>query len=78
MKEAPSVGNRGGGSRWSPLVTNRPSVAPADVKSRLLGDLRLTKRFRGFDSRLVLGPVIPKTKNGSDPSLHGTYDEVGP
>ena len=25
------------------------------------GDLAPTKRFCGFDSRLVLGPVIPKT-----------------
>ena len=31
---------------------NRPSVTPADPA--------LTKRFCGFDSRLVLGPVIPK------------------
>ena len=36
-----------------------------------------TKRICGFDSWLVLGPVIPKTENGSDPCLHGTYDEVG-
>ena len=26
-----------------------------------MGDPALTKRFFGFDSRLVLGPVIPKT-----------------
>ena len=26
-----------------------------------MGDLAPTKRFCGFDSRLVLGPVIPKT-----------------
>ena len=32
----------------------------------------------GFDSRLLLGPVIPKTlKNGSGPFLHGIHDEVG-
>ena len=31
-----------------------------------------------FDSRLLLGPVIPKTfKNGSGLFLHGTHDEVG-
>ena len=42
------------------------------------GDLAPTKRFCGFDSRLVLGPVIPKTlKIGGGPCLHGTYDEGG-
>ena len=65
-----SVGIRGGGSWWSPLVTNRSSVAPADRKGDDRGDPALIKRICGFESRLVLGPVIPKT-------LHGTHDEVG-
>ena len=31
-----------------------------------------------FDSRLLLGPVTPKTfKNGSGLFLHGTHDEGG-
>ena len=43
-----------------------------------MGDLALTKRICGFDSRLLLGPVIPKTfKNGSGLFLHGTHDEGG-
>ena len=37
---------------------NRPSVAPADRKR---GDQALTKWFYGFNSRLVLVPVITKT-----------------
>ena len=38
----------------------------------------LSKRICGFDSRLLLGPVIPKTfKNGSGLFLHGTHDEGG-
>ena len=42
------------------------------------GDPALTKRICGFDSRLLLGPVIPKTfKNGSGLFLHGTHDEGG-
>ena len=40
---------------------NRSSVAPANCKRRHRRDPALTKRFCGFDSRLVLGPVIPKT-----------------
>ena len=36
---------------------NRSSVAEGEDR----GDLTLTKRICGFDSRLVLGPVIPKT-----------------
>ena len=36
----------------------------------------MSKRFCGFDSRLLLGPVILKTfKNGSGLFLHGTHDE---
>ena len=31
------------------------------VKGDDRGDLAPTKRFCGFDSRLLLGPVIPKT-----------------
>ena len=42
-------------------MTNRSSVAPGDRKRRRQGDPALTKRFCGFDSRLLLGPVIPKT-----------------
>ena len=43
-----------------------------------MGDPALTKRICGFDSRLLLGPVIPKTfKNGSGLFLHGTHDEEG-
>ena len=42
------------------------------------GDPSLTKRICGFDSRLLLGPVIQKTfKNGSGLFLHGTHDEGG-
>ena len=41
-------------------MTNSSSVAPA-VKGDDRRDLAPTKRFCGFDSRLVLGPVIPKT-----------------
>ena len=38
----------------------------------------MTKRICGFDSRLLLGPVIPKTlKIGSGPCLHGIHDEGG-
>ena len=36
------------------------------------------KRFRGFDSRLVLGPVIPKTlKMGVVSACKVSYDKVG-
>ena len=42
-------------------MTNRPSVALLIVKGDNRGDSALTKRFYGFNSRLVLGPVIPKT-----------------
>ena len=56
----------------------RPSVAPADLKGDNRGDPALTKRFYGFDSRLVLGPGHTKDiKNGSGPCLHGTQHEVG-
>ena len=42
------------------------------------GDPALTKRFYGFDSRLVLGPGHTKDfKNGSGPCLHLTQNEVG-
>ena len=42
------------------------------------GDPSLTKRICGFASRVLLGPVIPKTfKNGRDHFLHGTNDEGG-
>ena len=48
------------------------------VKGDDRGDPGLTKRICGFDSRLLLGPVIPKTfKNGSGLFLHGTHDEGG-
>ena len=40
-------------------MTNRPSVLI--IKGDNRGDPALTKRIWGFDSRLVLGPVIPKT-----------------
>ena len=54
----------------SPLVTNRSS---GDDR----GDPAMTKRICGFDSRLLLGPVIPKTlKIGSGPCLHGIHDEM--
>ena len=42
-------------------MTNRSSVAPADVKGDDREDLAPSKRFCGFDSRFVLGPVIPNT-----------------
>ena len=41
-------------------MTNRYSVSPADCKRRNRRDSALTKWFCGFDSWLVLGPVIPK------------------
>ena len=42
------------------------------------GDPALTKWLDGFNSWLLLGPVIPKTlKNGSGPWLRGTHDDVG-
>ena len=48
------------------------------VKGDDRGDPALTKRICGFDSRLLLDPVIPKTfKNGSGLFLHGTHDEGG-
>ena len=48
------------------------------VKGDDRGDPALTKRICGFDSRLLLGPVIPKTfKSGSGLFLHGTHDEGG-
>ena len=38
----------------------------------------MTKRFYGFDSRLVLGSSHTKDfKNGSGTCLHGTLHEVG-
>ena len=42
-------------------MTNRPSVAPVIIKGDDRGNPALTKWFYGFDSRWVLGPVIPKT-----------------
>ena len=60
------------------MLSNRSSVTPADHKRRNRGDPALTKRSCGFDSRLLLGPVIPKTfKNGSGLFLHGTHNEGG-
>ena len=52
-------------------MEDRPLVAPANSA--------LTKRFYGFDSRLVgAGSSHTKdVKNGSGPCLHGTQDEVG-
>ena len=46
------------------------------VKGDNKGDSALAKWFYVFNSQLVLGYVIPKTKNGSGPCLHGTQDEV--
>ena len=40
-------------------MTNRSSVARATRDDRV--DPALTKMIYGFDSRLLLGPVIPKT-----------------
>ena len=40
-------------------MTKRPSVAP--VKGNDRGDSALTKWFYGFNSWLVVGPVIPNT-----------------
>ena len=39
-------------------MTNRPSVALAGVDR---GDPALTKWINGLNSRLLLGPVVPKT-----------------
>ena len=56
----------------------RPSVALLIVKGDDRGDPALTKRFYGFDSRLVLGQSHTKdVENGSGPCLHGTQHEVG-
>ena len=43
------------------------------------GNPALIKWLYGFDSQLVLGPVIPINdfKNGCGPCLHGSQDEVG-
>ena len=42
------------------------------------GDPALSKRICGFDSGLLLDPVIPKMfKNGSGLFLHGTHYEGG-
>ena len=55
-------------------MTNRPSVAPADRKRRPSTNQEVL---------WVLFPVgagsshTKDFKNGSDPCLHGTYDEVG-
>ena len=55
---------------------NRPSVAPADRKR---GDQALSKWFYGFNSRLVLGPVIPKTlKMGVVPACMVLMMKWGP
>ena len=65
-------------------MTKRCSVVPAQLlfvkgnEGAGLDRSALTKWFYGFNSCLVLGPVIPKTlKMGVVPSLHGTQDEVG-
>ena len=59
-------------------MANRQSLAPQIIKGDGRGDPALTKRFYGFDSRMVLGPSQNKDiKNGSRPCLHGTQDEVG-
>ena len=42
-------------------MTNRSSVVLAHCKGDDRGDPALTKWFCGFDSQLVLGPVMPKT-----------------
>ena len=39
-------------------MVNRSSVAPADRKGDDWGDPALTKRFYGFYTRLVLGPLV--------------------
>ena len=53
-------------------------IALLIVKGDDRGGPALTKRICGFDSWLLLGPVIPKTfKNGSVLFLHGTHDEGG-
>ena len=44
-------------------MTNWSSVAPADLKGDDRGNPALNKWFYGFNSRLVLGQVIPKTLN---------------
>ena len=41
-------------------MRNKPAVAPADLKKDDRGQPALTKRFYGFNSQLVLGPVIPE------------------
>ena len=49
------------------------------VKDNDRGDLAPTKRSCGFDSRLVLGPVIPKTlKMGVIPTYMGLMMKWGP
>ena len=49
------------------------------VKGDDRGDLAQTKRFWGYDSRLVLGPVIPKTlKMGVIPACMVLINKWGP
>ena len=60
-------------------MTNRSSVAPAVVKGNDRGDPALTKRICGFDSPLLLGPVILKTlKMGVVPSCMVLTMKEGP
>ena len=58
------------GAQISPLLI---------VKGDDRGDLAPTQRFCGFDSRLVLGPVIPKTlKMGVVPACMVLMMKWGP
>ena len=60
-------------------MTNRPSVALLIVKGDDRGDSALTKWFYGFNFRLVLGPVIPKTlKMGVVPACMVLRMKKGP
>ena len=46
------------GAPWWRIGPQKPLLI---IKGDYRGDPALTKRFYGFDSQLVLGPVIPKT-----------------
>ena len=59
LLKKPCFGSKLGGLRSGNRIGPQKSLLI--VKGDERGDLAPTKRFCGFDSRWVLGPVIPKT-----------------
>ena len=53
-------------------MTNRPSVAPADIKGNNRGNPALTEWICGF--RFPAGAGPSHTKNGCGPCLHGIHE----